>query len=277
MEISLGFSTCPNDTFIFDALVNKRIDTKGIDFKVILSDVEDLNNMAFHEKLDVTKISYHALALLLDKYALCYAGSALGFNCGPLLVFKKGNNITDISKKKVAIPGKYTTANFLLSLAYPALNDKVEMVFSDIEEAVLSGKVDAGLLIHENRFTYKERGLDKLTDLGEFWQDLTNGPIPLGGIAVKKSIAKELQLTINDLIEESVKYAFQNPDASKEYIKMYAQEMDETVIRQHIELYVNKYSIRLMGEGLTAVETLFKKAKEAGIISNINQKIFVGE
>lgn len=193
MNFSLGFSPCPNDCFIFDALVHKKIDTHGIEFTVVMEDVEALNNRAFKQELDVTKLSYHAFIYLTQYYALLNSGSALGFNCGPLLVQSSKFRVEDIDKASIAIPGKYTTANFLLSLAFPNARNKKEILFSDIEGAVLSHQVDAGLLIHENRFTYEEKGLEKIIDLGEFWDSLIHAPIPLGGIVVKKSIDTKLQ------------------------------------------------------------------------------------
>ena len=191
MKLTLGYSPCPNDCFIFDALVHKKIDTLGLDFEVILADVETLNRNAISGQLDVTKLSFHAYAYALDKYILLRAGSALGFNCGPLLIKRKGSLLKNSTEWKVAIPGKLTTANFLLSLAYPQVKNKIEMVFSDIENAVLTGEVDAGLIIHENRFTYSDKGLEKIMDLGEYWDSLINAPIPLGGIAIKRNFQEK--------------------------------------------------------------------------------------
>ena len=191
MKLTLGYSPCPNDCFIFDALVHKKIDTLGLDFEVILADVETLNRNAISGQLDVTKLSFHAYAYALDKYILLRAGSALGFNCGPLLIKRKGSLLKNSTEWKVAIPGKLTTANFLLSLAYPQVKNKIEMVFSDIENAVLTGEVDAGLIIHENRFTYSDKGLEKIMDLGEYWDSLFNAPIPLGGIAIKRNFQEK--------------------------------------------------------------------------------------
>jgi len=188
MKITLGFSPCPNDTFIFDALVNNKIDTEGLEFESVISDVEDLNKWAFTKKLDVTKLSYHAFSYVIDNYALIDAGSALGNNCGPLLI-KKPETILN-SGSLIAIPGKYTTANMLLSLAYPKLNNKTETLFSKIEDKIILNKVDAGLIIHENRFTYHQKGLEKIADLGEYWERKTDLPIPLGGIMVKRDIPK---------------------------------------------------------------------------------------
>ena len=275
MKLSLGFSPCPNDTYMFDAMIHGKVDTEGLEFDVVMEDVEALNSLAFAEKLDITKLSYHAFAHLLGKYELLDSGSALGNNCGPLLIAKKPMSNKEINNAKIAIPGKMTTANFLLSLAYPNAKQKAEMLFSEIENAVLDGTVDAGLIIHENRFTYQEKGLVKLLDCGEYWETMTGLPIPLGGIVVKSGLDKNLKLKINRVMRRSVEYAFKNPNSSSEFVKQYAQEMDEKVIRQHIELYVNDYSVSLERSGKRAVETLFKEAKKRGIIKKGKEKIFL--
>lgn len=275
MNLSLGFSPCPNDCFIFDALVHEKIDTQGINFTVIMEDVEALNNRAFKHDLDITKLSYHAFLYLTHQYALLNSGSALGFNCGPLLVKDSKTNINDINAASIAIPGKYTTANFLLSLAFPKAVHKQEMLFSDIEAAVLSHKVDAGLLIHENRFTYQEKGLEKIIDLGEFWETLIHAPIPLGGIVVKKELDFKLQATIDKLIRQSVEFAFANPESCMDYVRSHAQEMDEEVMKKHIALYVNEFSIDLGITGKKAVQLLLDKAKENKLIEGLAPHIFV--
>ena len=201
--ITLGYSPCPNDTFIFDALVHKKIDTEGLDFKVVLADVEELNQKAFNKELGVTKLSYHAYGYLTNDYVLLTSGSALGKGCGPLLVQNSNIQSLKLEKARIAIPGKYTTANFLLSIAYPKVENKVEMLFSEIENAVLTNKVDAGLIIHENRFTYQEKGLKKIIDLGEYWEQITSALIPLGGIAIKRTFPIEIQQKINRLIKKN--------------------------------------------------------------------------
>lgn len=275
MKFFLGYSPCPNDCFIFDALVHKKIDTQGIDFSVIMEDVEALNQRAFKQELEVTKLSYHAFIYLTQEYALLNSGSALGFNCGPLLVQSAKHKVHDIEQAKIAIPGKNTTANFLLSLALPNAQNKQVMVFSDIEEAVLSQKVDAGLLIHENRFTYQEKGLEKIMDLGEYWDSLIHAPIPLGGIVVKKSLDNKLQKTIEALIKQSVEFAFANPESCMDYVKAHAQEMSEEVMKKHIALYVNEFSIDLGTVGRNAVQLLFDKALEQKLILSTPQQIFI--
>ncbi len=275
MKLTLGFSPCPNDTFIFDAMIHGRIDTEGLEFEVFLGDVEELNRRAGVADLDITKLSYHAYAHLTEKYILLDAGSALGNNCGPLLIAKSQIPSENISDLKIAIPGKLTTANFLLSLAFPNATQKVEMLFSEIESAVLNGTVDAGLIIHENRFTYADKGLVKLIDLGEYWEQSTGMPIPLGGIVIKRNLPESILHKVNRIIRRSVEYAWANPSASEAFIAQHAQEMDPAVRRQHIDLYVNQYSADLGGHGRKAVSHLFKVAEEKKIIPIQKQAIFL--
>jgi len=280
-KISLGFSPCPNDCFMFDALIHGKIDTKHLTFEPVIEDVETLNRMAFQGKLDVTKLSYQAFAYLTGTYQLLTSGSALGFNCGPLLIAmpetaeKIKKDPRQIASLKVAIPGKYTTANFLLSLAYPNLIQKTELVFSEIENAVISGKTDLGLIIHENRFTYQQKGLVKITDLGEWWESYSQSAIPLGGIVVQRNISLENRLLINDLVRQSTEYAFANRADVMPFVKQHALEMDEKVMQQHIDLYVNKFSIDLGETGRKAVKLLFDKALETKIISSLPKDLFV--
>ena len=276
-KITVGFSPCPNDTFIFDALVNKRIDTEGLEFHIQLGDVETLNSKAFNAELDITKLSYHAFAYMTDNYQLLRSGSALGKNCGPILIAKEeiSHLRSQISHLKIAIPGKYTTANFLLGIAFPDAKNKTEMVFSEIENAVLQDKADAGLIIHENRFTYQSKGLKKLIDLGEFWETKTGLPIPLGGIAIRKNFPLEVKLKVERLIRKSIEFAFANPEASKEYVRCHSQEMEASVIQSHINLYVNNYSVNLGAEGEKAVKEMYAIGKENRIIPEMPDGIFI--
>ena len=259
MQITLGFSPCPNDTFIFDAIVNKRIDLEGLEFEIILADVEKLNQLAFQNTLDVTKLSYHALALLMPDYQLLHAGSALGNNCGPLLISSKEINIKDIAKLKIGIPGKFTTANFLLHFAFPNATNTSEFLFSEIEDSLIKNDIDLGLIIHENRFTYKSKGLKKIIDLGEYWENETGLPIPLGGIGIKRGLSQEIKKKVDRLIKKSIQFAFQHPTLSLPYITLNAQEMDEEIVRKHIHLYVNEYSENIGEKGKEAVIYLFNK------------------
>lgn len=275
MKLTLGYSPCPNDTFIFDAMIHHRIDTEGLEFEVQLGDVEQLNQKAFANKLNITKLSYHAYAYLVSSYALLTSGSALGNNCGPLLIAKTAISKEALTNKKIAIPGKYTTANFLLSLAFPDAQQKQETLFSNIEQQVIDEVVDAGLIIHENRFTYQDKGLVKLMDLGEWWEQTTQLPIPLGGIVVQRSLPLVLQQKINRVLRRSIEFAFQNPEASLPYVRAHAQEMDLEVIRQHIALYVNNFSVDLGTKGKAAIEYLFDTAVQVGLIEPPTMDIFV--
>ena len=261
MKLTIGFSPCPNDTFIFDAMVHGKIDTEGLEFEVVLADVEELNRKAAKAELDITKLSYHAFAYLTDKYMLLRSGSALGNNCGPLLVSKKNFRLEELKDLGIAIPGKYTTANFLLNFAFPNLHNKTEVLFSDIEKKVLSEEFDLGVIIHENRFTYAERGLVKIMDLGEFWEQQTALPIPLGGIVCKRDVDLEIIKKINRILRRSIVFAFENPDESDDYVCQHAQEMDPSVMKKHIELYVNQYSIDLGEKGEKAIQKMFSSLK----------------
>lgn len=267
MKLTLGFSPCPNDTFIFDALVNKKIDTAGIDVEPVLEDVQTLNRWALEKKLDVSKISYGVLPLVSDFYHLLDSGGALGVGVGPLLVANKMMEATEIKKARIAIPGKNTTAHVLFSLAFPEAGNKKFMVFNEIEKAVLSGEVDCGVIIHEGRFTYQKKGLIKLRDLGEFWEEKTKCPIPLGGIVVRDDIEESVRQKLSDLIRKSVEYSFAHYPQLSEFVKSHSQEMEEKVMRQHIDLYVNDYSISLGEMGRKAVERFLEVYRQMNSVS----------
>lgn len=289
MKLTLGFSPCPNDTFIFDALIHHKIDTEGLEFDIVYEDVETLNLKAFQGDLAVTKLSYHAFAYAVEDYELLDAGSALGFGVGPMLITKdeelakklqiilssKSLLTPTLEQLRVGYPGKYTTANFLLGLAFPELKNKKELVFSEIEGSLLAGDIDLGLIIHENRFTYQEKGLYKVVDLGDYWEKTTNCPIPLGGIVVKRSIPNDIKEKLNRVLRASVEYAFANPTSGIEFIKSHAQEMSTEVMYKHIELYVNKYSVDLGKEGRSAIEIMFKKAQDMGFIPKTEKNLFL--
>lgn len=275
MKLTLGFSPCPNDTFIFDAMVHNRIDTEGLSFDLVMEDVEALNHRALRRELAVTKLSYHAFAHLVDDYALLESGSALGNGVGPLLIAKSSDVKNILNQSLVAIPGKYTTANFLFSLAFPEAQNKQEFVFSEIEQAILRGDVAAGVIIHENRFTYQNHGLVKLIDLGEFWESTTSMPIPLGGIVVRRDLPFEVQQKMERVMKRSVEYAFAHPSESYDFVAQHAQEMDETVRQRHIDLYVNHFTEGLGKEGRSAVSMLFEMAKERGVVPPYTSKIFL--
>lgn len=274
VKLRIGFSPCPNDTFVFDALVNGKIDAGNLRFEPFMADVEELNRRAFAGELPITKLSYHALGYLLPHYQLLRSGSALGNNCGPLLVARRAMTRAEIAKALIAIPGNYTTANFLLCIAYPEARHKREVLFSDIEHAVLTGNADCGLIIHENRFTYAERGLVKLCDLGEFWETHTAMPIPLGGIAIQRQLSTALKLQVECLLRQSVQYAFDHTDDVMPFVRQHAQTMQDSVMQQHIALYVNDYTLDLGEKGAKAVQTLFEKAQEVGMFA-VQNTIFV--
>ena len=275
MKLSLGFSTCPNDTYIFDAMVHQKIDTEGLEFEAFLGDVEELNRKAFLQELDITKLSYHAYAYLSESYVILDSGSALGEKNGPLLLSKKKIYPDEVDDLKIAIPGKYTTANLLLGIAYPKAQLKKEYLFSDIEEAVLSGEVDAGLVIHENRFTYASKGLLKVIDLGEFWEDLTKELIPLGGIVILRRLDKELKRKVNRIMKRSIEFALRQPVEVMPYVKKHAQEMDEDVMLKHIGLYVNDYTLDLGDKGKSAIRKFYELAEERKLIPAVHKDLFI--
>ncbi len=257
MKLTLGFSPCPNDTFIFDALVNHKIDTGGLDFDVVLEDVETLNQWALEEKLDITKLSFPAFFKSAGHYVLLDSGSALGKGVGPLLVCTQANEQPEVNSSRIAIPGFNTTANLLLSFAYPEAKNKTPFIFSGIEEAVINGEADLGLIIHENRFTYLDKGLKKVVDLGEYWETKMKVPIPLGGIAARRTLGSPLTKKVSQLIQESLAYAFAHYPEVTGYVKSHSQTMSELVMRQHIDLYVNNYSLQLGEDGKKAIVELF--------------------
>lgn len=273
--LTLAISPCPNDTFIFDAMLHHKIDTEGFEFILKFADVEALNQAAFKNKYDITKLSYHAYAYASENYILMRAGSALGNNCGPLLISKNVLTDADITNAKIAIPGKYTTANLLFSIKYSEAKNKTFIVFSEIENDVLNHSFDAGVIIHENRFTYAERGLKKIIDLGEFWEHTYKTPIPLGGIAIKRNIDSEIQKSVARIIKRSIEFAFENPKSSMEFVRAHSQEMSEEVCKQHIILYVNEYSVDLGFNGEYAIKTLYKIAQEKKIIPELNEPIIL--
>ncbi len=253
--IDLGFSPCPNDTFIFDALVNHKIDTKGYEFNLHLEDVQTLNEWALQGKLPYSKISYGVWPNVKKQYQLLESGGALGKGVGPLLIYKGAK--PNASTMRVAIPGMNTTAHLLFSLAFSEVTNKEFLVFNEIEEAVLSGKVDAGVIIHENRFTYADKGLSMWMDLGNYFETSFNAPIPLGGIIAKNDRPKEEVQLLDKLIQESVEYAFKNSyDQLPEFVKCHSQEMSEQVMRQHIDLYVNDFSIQMGDIGRNVIAKL---------------------
>jgi 1,4-dihydroxy-6-naphthoate synthase len=278
MILSLGFSPCPNDTFIFDALVNGKIDTMGLQFEVFLEDVQTLNKWAIEEKLAITKLSYGVLPLVTQQYKVLNSGSALGQGVGPLLI-SNPNNIdaaARVNENIIAIPGEHTTAHLLFSLAYPEAVDKIFLRYDEIENFVLENK-GLGVIIHENRFTYEAKGLNKVIDLGEYWEQHTSTPVPLGGIVVQRSMEAALQKKVDGLIRKSIEYAFSNYPALTDYIRFHAQEMSEEVMRKHIDLYVNNFSIELGKTGKDAVRRLLNIHQNSHGHTSPTNDIFLDE
>jgi 1,4-dihydroxy-6-naphthoate synthase len=277
MKLTLSFSPCPNDCFTFEAIVNQRIDLEGLEFTIRLADVEALNRAVFVGSIDVTKLSYYAYSHCTSDYVMLNAGGALARDCGPLLISKREISLREIAagQLNIAIPGRYTTANLLLSLDFPQAQHKTEMLYSDIEVALLEDKCDAGLIIHENRFTYETKGLKKIIDLGELWEKEIDLPLPLGGIVIKRAIPDEIKARVNRVLRCSVEYALSNRAASHDFVGANAQEMSEEAIQRHIDLYVNRYSVDLGEHGRRAVKMLFSRGKAAGIVPETNEDLFL--
>ncbi len=260
MKLSLGISPCPNDTYIFDAMIHGKIDTEGLEFMPRLEDVETLNHLAIEGTLDITKVSYGVVFQLLEQYRILEAGGALGKGVGPLFISKNFTQVGEIDAAniRVALPGVNTTAHLLFSLAFPAIQNKIFVPFHVIEDMVLNGDVDAGVIIHENRFTYQLKGLNKLSDLGDVWEKRTGAPIPLGGILVRHSFDLDLSTKINRVINRSLAFANEHSYALPSFVTENAKEMSEEVMRNHISLYVNEFSLALGTEGRQAVEQLIR-------------------
>ncbi len=261
-KLTIGFSSCPNDCFIFDALIHQKIDTKHYDFIPVIEDVETLNKRALNAELDITKLSYHAYLYCKDNYVYINSGSALGFGCGPLLITHSEEIVKNFSDRnyraqlKALIPGELTTANLLLKKFFPEIQNRTSVLFSEIEDALLSKQYDVGLIIHENRFTYQQKGLLKIFDIGELWEQKTHLPLPLGGIMANKKLGMKVIADIDELVQKSVLYAFKHHENVMPFVKQHAQSIDEKVIQQHIQLYVNKYTINLGDIGKKAIEYL---------------------
>ncbi|MDR2423764.1 MAG: 1,4-dihydroxy-6-naphthoate synthase [Prevotellaceae bacterium] len=263
MKFTLGFSPCPNDTFIFDALVNGKI-AHNLQFDVLTADVEELNRLALTGKIDITKMSVHAYAHVAEEYEICESGSALGRGNGPLFVSRTPIDHSKIPRLKIAVPGQYTTAAFLLKYAFPTIEQTVVYLFSDIENAILNGEVDAGVLIHESRFTYRNKGLQLIADLGKYWETTTCQPIPLGCIAMRKSLPANLRRLFSTALKNSILFARANPDSSSDYVRMHAQEMCEEITTQHIAMFVNDFTLALGEEGRGAIQRVLQEIEKNG-------------
>lgn len=275
MKLTLGFSPCPNDTFIFEAMVHGRVDTEGLEFDWFLADVEELNRRAVEGSVDITKMSFHAYARTAQKYLILDSGSALGRSNGPLVVSRRPVMPDELDDALIAIPGKYTTANLLFSIFWPGATRKREYLFSDIPGAVLSGEADAGLIIHETRFTFRSMGLTMVADTGAMWEKMTGLPVPLGGIVISRNIDPLVASKVERAIRRSIEYARSSPRESVDFIRQHARETDADVTREHINLYVNDFSLSLGEEGRRAIEKLFSVALEKGVANPLPASIFL--
>jgi 1,4-dihydroxy-6-naphthoate synthase len=275
MKLTLGFSPCPNDTFIFEAMVHGRVDTEGLEFDWFLADVEELNRRALEGAVDITKMSYHAYARAAAGYLILDSGSALGRSNGPLVVSRRRILPDELDNAVIAIPGRYTTANLLFSIFWPGATTKLEYLFSDIPEAVLSGEADAGLIIHETRFTYRSMGLSLVADTGMMWEKMTGLPVPLGGIMVSRKLDPVVAAKVGRTIRRSIEYARTSPGESTDFIRRHARETEEEIAREHINLYVNDFSLSLGEEGRQAIRKLFAIAQEKCVIESLPERIFL--
>lgn len=273
-QLSLGYSPCPNDTFIFYGLIHGKVPCPEVEFIEQLEDVETLNQLALKSQLDLTKISYHAFGHLREDYVLLRSGGALGRGCGPLIVATENTSMAKLRGKKIAIPGQLTTANLLLQLYSEGYEDILILPFDQIMNAVEKGQADAGVIIHESRFTYQQYGLKQILDLGQWWEEESGHPIPLGGILAKRSLGATLINQIDSALRQSIEYAYAHPQEPQNYIKQYAQELDDEVTRNHIGLYVNDFSLDLGDEGVQAVKSLLNRAEERGIIPPCELPLF---
>lgn len=283
MKLTIGFSPCPNDTFIFDALVNKMIDSEGLEFEAVLADVQTLNEWAIAGKLDITKISYATLPLVSINYGLLKAGGALGKGVGPLLISRFPLPSPAVRHCTIAVPGQNTTANLLFSLAFPEASNKVFMPYDQIEDFVLSSSSDLdniksvklGVIIHENRFTYRDKGLECIMDLGDYWEKETSFPIPLGGIVMKRSFDSLVQEKVNRLIRKSLDYSYKSLPTLSAFVRNNAREMDESVMMEHINLYVNSYTENLNEEGAKAVRKFLQVHSSINKLPIESESIFL--
>jgi len=273
--LSLGYSPCPNDTYIFYALAHNKVTIPGYKIEERLEDVETLNQLALKGLLDLTKVSYHALGHLRDRYVLLRSGGALGRGCGPLVIAPKASDMQDLRGKRIAIPGKLTTANLLLQLYGEGYDNLLTVPFEQIMPTLQRGDADAGVIIHESRFTYREAGFHEIVDLGAWWEEDSGLPIPLGGILARRDLGPETIQAVDQAIRSSLDFARQNPQLPLNYIKKHSQELSDMVINAHIELYVNDFSLNLGEQGVAAVEVLMTRAEERGLISKSAEPLFL--
>ncbi|MDD2319030.1 MAG: 1,4-dihydroxy-6-naphthoate synthase [Geobacteraceae bacterium] len=273
--LTLGYSPCPNDTFLFYPLVHGRVPCHGLHFVERLEDVETLNRLAMAGALDICKVSYHAFAHIRERYILLRSGGAMGKGCGPLIVAKKAFQPEQLRRKKIAVPGRFTTASLLLQLFDPSLTELIFLPFDEIMPAVQEGRVEAGVIIHESRFTFHTYGLQKVLDLGEWWEKCSGLPLPLGGIAARRSLGPSLLAMLSEIVRASVAYARNHPAETLGYVHGHSQEMSEQVCSSHIDLYVNDYSLDPGPEGESAAEFLFARGEQLGLLPASSTPLFV--
>jgi 1,4-dihydroxy-6-naphthoate synthase len=271
----LGFSTCPNDTFMFGPLVKGLTDYKASGLELIMKDIELLNSMAGDHLTTISKISFASYPFIAGEYQILNTGSAVGYKNGPLLVSRRKIYPDEVKELHIAIPGELTTANLLLEILFPGVKQKTTYLFSDIETVVMDNGCDAGLIIHENRFTYRKKGLLKIADLGELWEKEFDSPVPLGGIVIKRSVPYEQKKTFERALGKSIELALRDSKPIWSFIKENARELDDEVIRAHIDLYVNEFSLDLGAKGRQAIRVLLQKGSERGILPAVPDDIFV--
>jgi len=277
MKLTLGFSPNPSDTFIFDAMVHGRIDTEGLEFDYFFAEAEALNKKALNAGADIMRMSFHTFAYAAMNYLILDSGSTLGYRIGPLLISKRIINTSELNDIRIAIPGKYSTANLLFSVAWPEAKNKMEYLFSDVEKALLNDEIDAGLIIHETRFTYLKRGLHKIADMGEYWEHLSGLPVPLTAIAINRKIPEDIALKVNRIIKRSLEFAYTDSLPSYDFVTGNSKDMDSTVMNSHIKLFVNEFSVNLGKTGKKAVNEFFRIAHEKEIIPSLPLRIFLTE
>ena len=272
-SIRLGISTCPNDTFAFHAMMHKKIDWRGLDFQIELLDIQQLNSRAFRGDLDIAKVSFHAALLLADRMLVLPSGSALGFGVGPLLLSAKNNDRPVTSAQVTLCPGEHTTATLLFQLFYPRTSRLEQVVFSEIMPRLKSQQADFGVCIHEGRFTWQNEGLFLVEDLGTRWEAETNGPLPLGGIVGSLSLGLDTLRTVQAVIQDSLNYATTHRDETLPTMRHYAQEFDDTVLMQHVDLYVNDWTVHLGAVGQAALNELSDRAQQIGLVAQGSKRL----
>ena len=272
-SIRLGISTCPNDTFAFHAMMHKKIDWRGLDFQIELLDIQQLNSRAFGGDLDIAKVSFHAALLLADRVLVLPSGSALGFGVGPLLLSAKNNDRPVTSAQVTLCPGEHTTATLLFRLFYPRTSRLEQVVFSEITPRLKSQHADFGVCIHEGRFTWQNEGLFLVEDLGARWEAETNGPLPLGGIVGSLSLGLDTLRVVQAVIQDSLSYAMTHRDETLPTMRHYAQEFDDAVLMQHVDLYVNDWTVHLGAVGQSALNELSDRAQQIGLVAQGSRRL----